>query len=346
MKNLCKSRAKPKYYEERKAFYRSDTRQPKLLDQVRNRIRCKHYSIRTEQAYIEWIRKFIFYHGKRHPAEMGENEISDFLTYLAVKRRVAASTQNQALSAIVFLYREVIQRDLGEFENLIRAKRPSRLPVVFTTKEMKSILIQLEGNNWLMGHLLYGAGLRIMECMRLRVKDVDFDYKQVIIRNGKGNVDRVTMLPNIIADNLKLHLEKVKLLHGRDLKEGFGAVYMPYALERKYKNANRSWAWQYVFPASRRSVDPRTGIERRHHISETVIQRAIKTAIRNAEITKAGSCHSLRHSFATHLLESGYDIRTVQELLGHKDVSTTMIYTHVLNRGGKGVKSPGDMLFS
>ncbi|MDL1968710.1 MAG: integron integrase [Deltaproteobacteria bacterium] len=316
------------------------------MDQVRNRIRYKHYSIRTEQAYIEWIRKFIFYHGKRHPAEMGENEISDFLTYLAVKRRVAASTQNQALSAIVFLYREVIQRELGEFENLVRAKRPSKLPVVFTPKEMKNILIQLEGNNGLMGHLLYGAGLRIMECVRLRVKDIDFDYKQVIIRNGKGNVDRVTMLPNIITDNLKLHLEKVKLFHGRDLNEGFGAVFMPYALEKKYKNANRSWAWQYVFPASRRSVDPRTGIERRHHISETVIQRAIKTAIRNAGITKAGSCHTLRHSFATHLLESGYDIRTVQELLGHKDVSTTMIYTHVLNRGGKGVKSPGDMLFS
>jgi integron integrase len=324
MGNSWKSYAKPKLDKERKGFRESGRRQPKLLDQVRNRIRC----------------------GKRHPSEMGENEISAFLTYLAVKRKVAASTQNQALSAIVFLYREVIQRDLGEFENLVRAKRPSRLPVVFTPKEMKNILIQLEGNNWLMGHLLYGAGLRIMECVRLRVKDVDFDYKQVIIRNGKGNVDRITMLPNIITDNLKLHLEKVKLIHDRDLKEGFGAVYMPYALERKYKNANRSWAWQYIFPASRRSVDPRAGIERRHHISETVIQRAIKTAIRNAGIVKAGSCHTLRHSFATHLLESGYDIRTVQELLGHKDVSTTMIYTHVLNRGGKGVKSPGDMLFS
>jgi len=345
VKKSWKSYAKPRLDKERKGFCESGTRQPKLLDQVRNRIRCKHYSIRTEQAYIEWIRKFIFYHGKRHPVEMGENEISAFLTYLAVKRKVAASTQNQALSAIVFLYREVIQRELGEFENLVRAKRPSRLPVVFTPKEMKNILIQLEGNNWLMGHLLYGAGLRIMECVRLRVKDVDFDYKQVIIRNGKGNVDRVTMLPNIITNNLKLHLEKVNLIHDRDLKEGFGAVYMPYALERKYKNANRSWVWQYVFPASRRSVDPRAGIERRHHISETVIQRAIKTAIRNAGITKAGSCHTLRHSFATHLLESGYDIRTVQELLGHKDVSTTMIYTHVLNRGGKGVKSPGDMLF-
>jgi integron integrase len=318
---------------------------PKLLNQVQNRIRCKHYSIRTEQSYIDWIKRFILYHGKRHPADMGEVEISDFLTYLAVKKKVAASTQNQALSAILFLYREIIKKEVEEFEDLIRAKRPSRLPVVFTPEETKKVLIQLEGTNWLMGQFLYGSGLRIMECVRLRVKDIDFDYKQVTVRDGKGKVDRVTMLPKVITENLTLHLERVKMLHKRDLNEGFGNVYLPYALERKYRNANKSWIWQYVFPATKRSVDPRTGIERRHHISETVIQRAIKMAIRNAGITKAGTCHSLRHSFATHLLESGYDIRTVQELLGHKDVRTTMIYTHVLNRGGKGVKSPGDMLF-
>lgn len=318
---------------------------PKLLNQVQNRIRAKHYSIRTEQAYLDWIKKFILYHEKRHPADMGDREICAYLTHLAVNRKVAASTQNQALSAILFMYREIIKKDLEEFDDLIRAKRPSRLPVVFTPEETKQILIQLEGTNWLMGHLLYGSGLRIMECIRLRVKDVDFEYKQIVVRDGKGNVDRVTMLPKVITENLKIHLEKVKILHKRDLDEGFGTVYLPYALERKYRNANRSWIWQYVFPATRRSVDPRSGIEQRHHISETVIQRAVKTAIRNAGITKAGSCHSLRHSFATHLLEDGYDIRTVQELLGHKDVRTTQIYTHVLNRGGKGVKSPGDKLF-
>ncbi len=322
-----------------------NNKHPKLLNQVQNRIRAKHYSIRTEQAYLDWIKKFILYHGKRHPVDMGETEICDYLTHLAVKRKVASSTQNQALSAILFLYREIIKKDLEEFEDLIRAKRPSRLPVVFTPEETKKILIQLEGTNWLMGHLLYGSGLRVMECIRLRVKDIDFEYKQIIVRDGKGNVDRVTMLPRIITENLKLHLEKIKMLHKRDLDEGFGAVYLPYALERKYRNANRSWIWQYVFPATRRSVDPRSGVEQRHHISETVIQRAVKMAIRNAGITKAGTCHSLRHSFATHLLEGGYDIRTVQELLGHKDVRTTMIYTHVLNRGGKGVKSPGDKLF-
>ena len=318
---------------------------PRLLNQVQDRIRAKHYSIRTEQAYLDWIKKFILYHGKHHPADMGEVEICDYLTHLAVKRKVAASTQNQALSAILFMYKEIIKKDLEEFNDLIRAKRPSRLPVVFTPGETKKIIIQLEGANWLMGHLLYGSGLRIMECVRLRVKDIDFEYKQVVVRDGKGNVDRVTMLPQIITENLKHHLEKIKMLHKRDLDEGFGTVYLPYALERKYRNANRSWIWQYVFPAARRSVDPRSGIEQRHHISETVIQRAVKMAIRNAGITKAGTCHSLRHSFATHLLESGYDIRTVQELLGHKDVRTTMIYTHVLNRGGKGVKSPGDKFF-
>jgi len=320
--------------------------QPKLLDQVRDRIRTKHYSIRTEQTYIDWIKRFILFHNKRHPAEMGESEIVAFLTHLAVNRKVAASTQNQALSAIVFLYREILKKELGEFENLIWAKMPSRLPVVFTQEETKKILSLLEGKNWLMGQLLYGAGLRIMECVRLRIKDVDFEYKQINVRDGKGHVDRVTMLPILIIDNLKRHIDKVKLIHQRDLESGFGTVYLPYALERKYKNANRDWVWQYVFPASTLSIDPRSGRRQRHHVSETIIQRALKQAIRDAGIPKAGSAHTLRHSFATHLLESGYDIRTVQELLGHKDVSTTMIYTHVLNRGGKGVLSPADKLFS
>jgi integron integrase len=322
-----------------------DGHQPRLLDQVRDIIRCKHYSIRTESTYTEWIRRYILFHNKRHPKDLNEKHISMFLTHLAVKRKVTSSTQNQALCALVFLYRQVLKLDLGNFENVIRAKKPSKLPVVFTRDEVRQILLQLNGVHWLMGQLLYGAGLRVMECVRLRVKDVDFGYRQIIVRDGKGHKDRVTMLPEIIADELKRHLERVKKIHETDLAAGFGAVYMPYALERKYRNANRSWPWQYVFQASRRSIDPRSGIERRHHIAETVPQRAIRNAIRKSGINKAGSCHSMRHSFATHLLEDGYDIRTVQELLGHKDVSTTMIYTHVLNRGGKGVQSPSDMLF-
>ncbi len=325
---------------------RAFTKKPKLLDQVRTAIRNKYYSIRTEQAYIGWIKKYIFYHGKRHPNEMGEKEIVDFLSYLAVERKVAASTQSQALCAIVFLYRNVLQKELGEFERLVRARKPSKLPVVFNRNEVRRILVHLEARNWLMGQLLYGAGLRLMECVGLRVKDIDYDYKQIAVRSGKGNKDRITILPDIIVDNLKRHLEKVHNMHVRNLDEGYGQVYLPSALERKYKNANRSWGWQYVFPSSRRSVDPRTGFVRRHHIDGSVIQRAIKKAIHGANINKPGNCHALRHSFATHLLENGYDIRTVQELLGHKDVSTTMIYTHVLNRGGKGVQSPGDTLFS
>jgi integron integrase len=317
---------------------------PRLLDQVRHVIRCKHYSYSTEQTYIDWIKRYIFFHNKRHPKEMREKEISEFLTHLAVKRNVSSSTQNQALCALVFLYKHVLKIDLAEF-NLIRAKKPVKLPVVFTRNEVREILIQLQGTNWLMGQIVYGAGLRLMECMRLRVKDIDFEYKQIIIRNGKGMKDRVTMLPTVIIEQLQRHLEKVKKIHENDLHAGFGTVYLPYALDRKYPNANRSWGWQYVFPASRRSIDPRSKVERRHHLSETVLQRAVKKAIRVCRIPKHGSCHSLRHSFATHLLEAGYDIRTVQELLGHKDVSTTMIYTHVLNRGGKGVQSPGDMLF-
>lgn len=318
---------------------------PRLLDQVRDAIRLKHYSIRTEHAYIDWIKRYILFHKKQHPKDLGERHINCFLTHLAVNRRVASSTQNQALCAIVFLYREILKIKLGDFGEIAWAKKPSKLPVVFTREEVKQILLQLNGTSWLMGQLLYGAGLRVMECVRLRVKDVDFGYGQIVVRDGKGKKDLVTILPEIIVDELQRHLLKAQQIHEKDLKAGFGAVYLPYALERKYRNANRSWSWQYIFPATRRSIDPRSGIERRHHISETVPQRAVKQAIRNSGITKAGSCHSLRHSFATHLIEDGYDIRTVQELLGHKDVSTTMIYTHVLNKGGKGVKSPGDTLF-
>ena len=319
---------------------------PRLLDQVRDTIRRKHYSIRTELSYIDWIRRFIYFHKKQHPRELNESHITEFLNFLAVQRKVASSTQNQALCALVFLYREVIKKDLAQFENLVHAKRPARLPVVFSTDEIRTILLQLDGVNWIMGQLLYGAGLRVMECVRLRVKDVDFGYKQIVVRDGKGHKDRVTMLPEIVVEPLSRHLERTKKSHEIDLQAGYGTVYLPYALARKYPNANRSWGWQYVFPASRRSIDPRSGVEQRHHISESVLQRAIKRAIRAGDITKPGSCHSLRHSFATHLLESGYDIRTVQELLGHKDVSTTMIYTHVLNKGGKGVQSPSDMLFN
>ena len=318
---------------------------PKILDQVRYAVRCKHYSIRIEEAYVSWVKRFILFHKKRHPSEMGESEISQFLTHLAVDGKVAASTQNQALSAVLFLYRNVLKRDFGKLENLTRAKKPVTLPVVFTQEEARLVLRHLIGSKWLIGQILYGSGLRIQECLRLRVKDIDFEYKQIVVRDGKGQKDRITILPDIVVNALALHLERVKDLHIRDIENGFGAVYLPYALERKYKNANRSWGWQYVFPASRRSIDPRSGIERRHHVSESVIQKAIKNTIRQNGITKAGSCHTLRHSFGTHLLEAGYDIRTIQELMGHKDMNTTMIYTHVLNRGGKGVQSPGDRLF-
>ena len=318
---------------------------PRLLDQVRNSIRRRHYSIRTEQTYISWIKRYIYFHDKRHPNELNEKHITDFLNFLAVQRKVASSTQNQALCALVFLYRHVLKKDLSQFEDIVFAKRPSKLPVVFTREEVRHILLQLDGVTWIMGQLLYGAGLRVMECVRLRIKDIDFGYRQIIVRDGKGHKDRVTMLPEIVIEPLSRHLEKIKMAHEIDLKAGFGTVYLPYALERKYPQANRSWSWQYVFPATKRSIDPRTGIEQRHHLSVAVLQRAIKKAINSYKIAKPGSCHSMRHSFATHLLESGYDIRTVQELLGHKDVSTTMIYTHVLNRGGNGVQSPSDMLF-
>jgi len=314
----------------------------KLLDQVRDAVRVRHLSYRTEQAYVDWIRRFILFHKKCHPNEMDETYVSEFLTYLAVKKKVAASTQNQALSAILFLYRDVLKKELGWLDDVERAKRPARLPVVFTKQEVDEILLHLEGTRWLMASLLYGSGLRLMECIRLRVKDIDFEYDQIVIRDGKGQKDRVTMLPASLKKPLQRHLAKVKAIHEADLKAGFGRVYLPFALQRKYPNAGRDWAWQYVFPSSKRSKDPRAGIIRRHHIAETVLQRAVKAAVRSAGITKHGSCHTFRHSFATHLLQDGYDIRTVQELLGHKDVSTTMIYTHVLNRGGRAVRSPLD----
>ena len=315
---------------------------PKLLDQVRQKIRLKHYSIRTEQAYVDWIRRYILYHQKRHPQDMGKPEVEQFLTHLAVERNVAASTQNQALSAILFLYKEVLEQDIGWLDGMERAKRPARLPVVLTATEVRTVLAHLEGRHRLMANLLYGSGLRLMECVRLRVKDLDFEYRQLTVRDGKGQNDRRTLLPESLIEPLKTHLTDVKIVHDQDLQQGFGDVYLPFALARKYPNAGREWGWQYVFPASRRSIDPRSGLERRHHLEEQTLQRAVKDAVRTAGIAKPASCHTLRHSFATHLLMAGYDIRTIQELLGHKDVSTTMIYTHVLNRGGRGVASPLD----
>ena len=315
---------------------------PKLLDQVREKLRVKHYSIRTEQAYVDWIKRFIFFHQKRHRETMGNREVSEFLSHLATHRNVAASTQNQALSALVFLYQEVIGKEIGWLDDLERAKRPARLPVVLTQAEVRAVLAHLDGRHELMAKLLYGTGMRLMECARLRVKDVDFERGEIVVRDGKGGKDRITMLPRNVVEPLKNHLVKVRAIHEKDLAEGFGEVYLPFALERKYQNAAREWGWQYVFPASKRSIDPRSGKERRHHIDEKSLQRAVKSAVRASRIAKPATFHTFRHSFATHLLESGYDIRTVQELLGHKDVSTTMIYTHVLNKGGRGVRSPLD----
>jgi len=315
---------------------------PKILDQVRYAIRVRHLSYRTEQAYVDWIRRFILFHNKRHPDEMDETYISQFLTYLAVRRNVAASTQNQALSAILFLYRQVLKKEIGWVENVERAKKPLRLPVVFSRDEVKAIMKRFEGSKWLMVSILYGSGMRLMECLRLRVKDIDFEYNQIVVRDGKGSKDRVTMLPVSSNGLFKRHLEKVKVIHEADLKEGFGRVLLPYALKKKYPNADHEWGWQYVFPSSKRCKDPRGGSITRHHLHESALQRTVKAAIRAAGITKHGNCHTFRHSFATHLLEDGYDIRTVQELLGHKDVRTTMIYTHVLNKGGKAVCSPMD----
>jgi integron integrase len=312
------------------------------MDLVHQAIRRRYFSRRTEQAYRYWIRCFIFFHGKRHPRDMGEAEVTAYLNHLAAVRKVAASTQNQALSALLFLYKEVLGRDLAWLDGLQRATRPPRLPVVLTRAEAERLLAQLTGTRWLMASLLYGAGLRVMECLRLRVKDVDLGYRQILVRDGKGEKDRVTMLPERLVEPVRAHLERVRMLHARDLREGYGEVNLPYALSRKYPRAGREWCWQFVFPSKHRSVDPEDGVVRRHHAFESVPQRAVKEAARAAGLAKHVSCHTLRHSFATHLLESGYDIRTVQELLGHSDVSTTMIYTHVLNKGGRGVRSPLD----
>jgi integron integrase len=315
----------------------------RLLDEVRNVARMRHLSIRTEQAYVQWIRRYIRFHHMRHPREMGEVEIRAFISDLAVSRSIAASTQTVALSALLFLYRDVLkQEELPYVANIERAQKPKRLPLVFTREEVKRVLANLEGTHWLIGGLLYGSGLRLMECLRLRVKDMDFTCGQLTVREGKGEKDRITMLPLRLRQPLVRHLQKVKLIHEEDLVAGYGEVFLPYALARKYPNAPKEWGWQYVFPAASRSIDPRSGRERRHHLSDQAVQKAMKKAMRTGQISKHGSCHTLRHSFATHLLENGYDIRTVQELLGHKDVRTTMIYTHVLNRGGKGVLSPLD----
>jgi integron integrase len=318
------------------------TKPPKLLDQVRDRLRVKHYSIRTEHTYVDWIKRYILFHGKRHPKDMAARDVEAFLTHLAVQGRVAASTQNQAKSAILFLYREVLGIQLSWLDNITQAKAPKRLPVVLTVSEVQAVLSRLTGTHALIASLLYGGGMRLMEAVRLRVKDVEFARREIVVREGKGFKNRVTMLPDAVVVLLKTHLAKVKALHDDDLAQGYGEVYLPFALDKKYRNAGREWGWQYVFPAKNFSVDPRSGKTRRHHLDEKGVQRAVKQAVRDAELTKPATPHTLRHSFATHLLQSGYDIRTIQELLGHSDVSTTMIYTYVLNKGGKGVISPLD----
>ena len=317
----------------------------KLLDSVRQVIRLKHYSYRTEQSYVGWIRRYILYHRKRHPQDMGKAEVEEFLNHLAMERNVAASTQNQALNALLFLYKEVLDQPLPNIDS-IRAKKPKRLPVVLTRSEVEAVLKHLSGVTLLIVQLLYGGGLRVNECLRLRVKDVDFGQQLLIIRDGKGKKDRTTTLPEIVVEKLKTHLMNVKAQHHRDLQDGYGQVDLPYALARKYPSANKSWGWQYVFPSKTLSKNPQADEELlyRHHLHPSSVQKAVKDAVKKAGIVKHVTPHTFRHSFATHLLESGYDIRTIQELLGHKDVKTTMIYTHVANRGILGVRSPLDEL--
>lgn len=315
----------------------------KLLDLYSEALRNRHYSLRTEETYISWVRKFILYHNKRHPRDMGAAEINDFITNLVNHRSVAASTQNQAISAIMFLYRNVLHLELDDSQILpIRPTKPKRIPTVLSRDETKRVIARMEGVYKIMAQIMYGSGLRLMEVIRLRIKDLDFDNRQIIVRDGKGENDRITPFPDMLLASMRLHVHQVRIRHELDLAQGFGTVHLPYALERKYPNANREFAWQYAFPATVLSIDPVTGIRQRHHLAESNLQKAVKRAARLAKMDKPVTPHIFRHSFATHLLEAGYDIRTVQELLGHKDVKTTMIYTHVLNRGGLAVRSPLD----
>ncbi len=331
--------------------------QPRLLDRVRHAIRARHYSLRTEEAYVGWIRRYILFHKKRHPAEMGETEINAFVTHLAVEGPVGASTQTQALSALLFLYRHVLEKPLPDLGTVIRAKRPGRLPTVLTRAEVRRVIRNLDGTPRLVAILLYGTGMRLLEGLRLRVKDLEFGNNRIVVRDTKGGEDRVVPFPLVVRAEMPSWLARVKRTHERDLADGFGAVHLPDAIVRKFPGAEREWGWQYAFPGEHRSRDPRgkepppgsAGAEqpeRRHHLHETVVQRALRRAVLDAGISRRVSCHTFRHSFATHLLEEGYDIRTIQELLGHKDVKTTMIYTHVLNRGGRGVRSPADALWA
>jgi integron integrase len=318
--------------------------EPTLLGRLRNEVRKKHYSVRTADAYADWVGRYLRFHRFRDPLEMGKKEVEQFLSHLAVERDVAASTQNQALSALLFLYRDVLGIKLDWLDGVVRAKRPKLLPVVLTRDEVTAVLKHLSGANLIAAMLMYGAGLRLLECLTLRVKDIDFGYRQITVREGKGKKDRVTILPASVEPRLKMHLEDVRIHFEKDLKEGCGYVRLPKALGRKYPNADHAWGWQWVFPAHRQYLDSESGIRCRHHLDESVLQRAVKEATDLAGIKKRVTCHTFRHSFATHLLEDGYDIRTIQELLGHRDVSTTMIYTHVLNRGGRCVRSPMDIL--
>lgn len=316
--------------------------QPRLLDRLRDRIRLKHYSIRTEHAYADWVRRFILFHGKRHPSELGVQEVEAFLTHLAVERRVSASTQNQAKSALLFLYKDVLDAELPWLKNVTGAKSPQRLPVVLNRNEVDALLAGMTGTSGLIARMLYGSGLRLLEAVRMRVKDLDLERLEIVVRDGKGAKDRITMLPASLVAPLSAQLALARALHNRDVAEGLGEVWLPFALERKYPSTARDWGWQYIFPSERLSRDPRSGKTRRHHLDEQGVQRSMRRALIAADIHKPATPHTLRHSFATHLLGAGYDIRTIQELLGHSDVSTTMIYTHVLNRGGRAVRSPLD----